>query len=432
MAPTATLTDALNSPDDPGRGRHVAVIGAGAVGVCCANYLTRAGFNVTVIDPVEPGSREQCSYGNAGGLSPGSCIPNAMPGIVREVPGMLLDPEGPIGLRLIDLPHALPWLIRFLWSSRRSRVDEIADAMIALNRHTFESYDPLIREAQCEDLIKYRGQLIVYEDIEGPAKSALSVGMRRARGVKVEILDGNQIRELEPAIGPAYKAGVYLPEQGQCPNPGRLVARLWRLAVSRGARLHRAKARGFVLGGDGVVAVATDDGQVGADQFVVAAGAFSGPFASQVGAHVPLISERGYHVMIEGDGTGLRVQTNSASRKFVAAPMEEGLRLSGTVEFARPGTGPRWERADILLRQGKHMLPGLDASRVRPWMGNRPGTPDSIPVIERTARHRNVILAFGHGHQGLIGASTTGRLVAELASGQPTMIDLTPYRSNRF
>ncbi len=422
----------LNMPQPYGSGRRVAIIGAGAVGVCCANYLVRAGFDVTVIDPVVPGSRDQCSYGNAGGLSPGSCIPNAMPGLIKELPGMLLDPEGPIGLRLIDLPHALPWLLRFLWTSRRSRVAEISDAMIALNRHTFESYDPLIREAGCEDLIQYRGQLFAYEDPEGPAKSEFSIGMRRARGVKVELLDERQLRELEPAIGPAYKAGVFLPEQGQCGNPGRLVASLWSLAASKGARLHRAKAKGFVLGADGPVAVATDNGQVVADQFVVAAGAFSAPFASQAGAHVPLICERGYHVMVESARTGLRVQTNSASRKFVAAPMEEGLRLSGTVEFARPGTGPRWERAEILLRQGRHMFPGLDTSSVRPWMGNRPGTPDSIPVIERAPRHRNVILAFGHGHQGLIGASTTGRLVAELAGEQPTMIDLTPYRSSRF
>ncbi|SNB77123.1 D-amino-acid dehydrogenase [Arboricoccus pini] len=419
-------------PPASGAGRRVVVIGAGAVGVCCANYLVRAGFDVTVIDTVEPGSSGQCSYGNAGGLSPGSCIPNAMPGIIKEVPGMLLDPEGPISLRLMDVPHALPWLMRFLWSSRRRRVEEVADAMIALNRHTFESYDPLVREAQCADLISHRGQLIVYEDLEGPAKSALSVGMRRARGVKVEILNASQIRELEPAISSDYKAAVYLPEQGQCANPGRMVASLWRLAVAKGVRLHRAKAKGFVLGGSGVRAVATDNGSIEADHFVVAAGAFSGPFAQQLGVRVPLICERGYHVVIEGDGTGLRVQTNSASRKFVAAPMEDGLRLSGTVEFARPGTGPRWERAAILVRQGQHMFPGIDTSRVRRWMGNRPGTPDSIPVIERTARHPNVILAFGHGHQGLIGASTTGRLVTELAEGRPTMIDLTPYQSSRF
>ena len=428
------MSEAVSNSDvaSPARGRRVAILGAGAVGTCCANYLLDAGFDVEVIDTVEPGGPDQCSYGNAGGLSPGSCIPNAMPGLIAELPGILLDPEGPVSLRILDLPHALPWLIRFLWSSRRSSVERISDAMIALNRHTFDFYNPLIKQAGCEDLIRYHGQLFVYEDPDGPSKSKLSIAMRRARGVKVEILDDREIHELEPALGPAYKAGVFLPEQGQCPNPGRLVASLWRLAVSKGARLNRTRAKGFVFGANGPTAVITETGTVPADQFVIAAGAFSGPLARQVGTTVPLISERGYHVMVESARTGLRVQTNSASRKFVAAPMEDGLRLSGTVEFAWPGTAPFWKRADLLVRQGQHMFPGLDVSQVKRWMGNRPGTPDSIPVIERAPRHDNVIFAFGHGHQGLIGASVTGKLVAEIAADQPTTIDLSPYRSTRF
>jgi D-amino-acid dehydrogenase len=412
--------------------QHVAIIGAGAVGVCCANYLLDAGYSVELIDPVESGSPDQCSYGNAGGLSPGSCIPNAMPGILRQVPGMLLDPEGPIGLRLVDLPHALPWLTRFLWSSRQSRVNEISDAMRALNQYTFTCYEPLLKQAGLEDLIRIRGQLFAYEDPQGPAKSTLSVGMRRQRGVKVEILDEAQLRELEPALGPAYKAGVYLPEQGQCANPGRLVAGLARLASDKGARFTRTKARALAMDGRKVTGVITESGLIKADHVVIAAGAFSGPFARQLGQRIPLISERGYHVMIEGDGTGLKVQTGSAERKFVAAPMEEGLRLSGTVEFAPEGTGPFWRRTEILLKQARHMFPQLDATRVKHWMGNRPGTPDSIPVIEKAPDHANVVYAFGHGHQGLIGASVTGKIVSQLVANVAPLIDLAPYRSSRF
>ena len=120
-----TVSEAVSVSDvaSPARGRRVAIIGAGAVGTCCANYLLDAGFEVEVIDTAEPGGPDQCSYGNAGGLSPGSCIPNAMPGLIAELPGILLDPEGPVSLRILDLPHALPWLIRFLWASRRSRVE---------------------------------------------------------------------------------------------------------------------------------------------------------------------------------------------------------------------------------------------------------------------------------------------------------------------
>lgn len=414
------------------RGGKVVVIGAGIIGVCAANALMDEGFSVEVVDPLEPGSPGQCSYGNAGGLSPGSCIPNSMPGIAGQVPGMLLDPEGPIGLRLLDLPHALPWLLRFLANSRLSRVQRISDGMIALNRLTLACYEPLVKEAGCEDLILHRGQLFAYENPNGPAGSGLSIGMRRERGVKVEILDARQMRELEPAISPDYRAGVFLPEQGQCPNPGRLVAAIGTLAARKGAVFTRRNVRSLVLEQSRVKGVATEGGVIAADKIVIAAGAFSAPFARQVGVRVPLISERGYHIMLPHANTGLNVNVNAAERKFVAAPMEGGLRLSGTVEFARPEAKPNWQRADILLRQAAHMFPGADLSGMQQWMGNRPGTPDSIPVIETAPRHDNVILAFGHGHQGLMGGSVTGRLVAELATGRPTSIDISHFRSSRF
>ncbi|MCK1489130.1 FAD-binding oxidoreductase [Bradyrhizobium sp. 180] len=414
------------------RGRSVAIIGAGAVGVCCANYLRDAGFDVVIIDPVEPGDPQQCSYGNAGGLSPGSCIPNAMPGILRELPGLLLDPEGPVSLRLLDLPHALPWLLRFLWSSRASRAGEIADAMIELNRLTFEFYQPLVAQAGCKDLIQYRGQLFVYEDPIAPSRATLSTKMRRDRGVRVELLDESQLRELEPSLSPAYKAGLFLPEQGQCVNPGRLIASLWQLAAQKGARQLRTKAKGFAFGQNGPVSILTDDGPVSADFFVVAAGVCSAPLARQLAVHVPLIAERGYHVVLENTDVGLRANTCCAARRFVAAQMEGGLRVTGTAEFAKPSAPPRWERAEMLVRQAKFMFPSLSATSVHRWMGSRPSTPDSIPVIERTPRYSNAILAFGHGHQGLMAASTTGKLVSQLVAGETTRIDLSPYRSSRF
>lgn len=414
------------------RGGKVVVIGAGIIGVCAANALVDEGFSVEVVDPLEPGSPGQCSFGNAGGLSPGSCIPNSLPGIAGQVPGMLLDPDGPIGLRLFDLPHALPWLLRFLANSRLSRVRRISDGMIALNRLTLACYEPLVKEAGCEDLILHRGQLFAYENPNGPAGSALSIGMRRERGVKVEILDARQMRELEPAISTDYRAGVFLPEQGQCPNPGRLVAAIAKLATAKGAVFTRHTVRSLVVQQGRVTGVATEGGLVAADKVVIAAGAFSSPFARQVGVRVPLISERGYHIMLPNADTGLKVNVNAAERKFVAAPMEGGLRLSGTVEFARPKAKPNWRRADILLRQAAHMFPGADLGGMERWMGNRPGTPDSIPVIETAPRHDNVILAFGHGHQGLMGGSVTGRLVAELATGRSPSIDLSHFRSSRF
>ncbi|OBZ94764.1 hypothetical protein ADU59_13095 [Pararhizobium polonicum] len=413
--------------------RRVTVIGAGIIGVCTANYLLKQGFAVDVVDPALPGSEEQCSFGNAGGICPGSCIPNSMPGVLKNVPKWLMDPEGPLFVRLAYLPHALPWLLRFLAASRKPRVEEIAAAMRSLHRYTFECYEPLIREADCEELLQRRGQLFVHENTDGPEKGAYGLGLRRQHGVKVEILNADEIRQLEPALAPIFKSAVYLPEQGQCPNPGRLVAKLAEHAARQGARFIRARVTGFEMGAAGPLALKLEGGErLGVETIVLAAGAWSAELARMLGDRIPFESERGYHVMARGVDSGLRIQTISADRKFVASQMEDGLRIAGNVEFAGLRRGPNMHRADTLLKQARPMFNRLEVGEVTRWMGHRPGTPDSIPVIDRASRAKNVIYAFGHGHQGLIGGAVTGKIVSEMAAAKPVMIDLTPFRLNRF
>ncbi len=411
----------------------VTVIGSGIIGVCSANYLLKAGFAVDVVDPAVPGSPDQCSYGNAGGICPGSCIPNSMPGVLKNVPKWLMDPEGPLYVRLAYLPHALPWLLRFLAASRKPRVEEISAAMRSLHRFTFDCYEPLIKEAGCEELLQKRGQLFVYENDDAGSSSAYSIGLRRHHGVRVEVLNANEIHDLEPALAPIFKSAVYLPEQGQCPNPGRLVASLAELATRNGARFIRGRVSRFEQGPSGPTALMMEDGsRLPVETVVLAAGAWSARLAAELGDRIPFETERGYHVMVKGADTGLRIQTISNDRKFVASPMEEGLRIAGNVEFSGLEAPPNMHRADALLKQARPMFRNQPEGEVSRWMGHRPGTPDSIPVIDRARKARNVIYAFGHGHQGLIAGAVTGKLVSEMARGETPSVDLTPFRVNRF
>jgi D-amino-acid dehydrogenase len=304
--------------------------------------------------------------------------------------------------------------------------------MRALHRLTFECYEPLLADAGCADLIEHRGQLFLYENADGVNENDFGLSLRREHGVKIEILDADALRELAPSVAPFFKRAVFLPEQGQCRNPGRLVAKLAEHVVRSGGRLTRQRVRGFDFGSDGPKAVLTDAGSLPVERVVVAAGAWSGSLARQLGSPVPLETERGYHVVVRGAATETRVQTIWAERKFVATPMEMGLRFAGTVEFAGLKAPPNMRRADILLQQGRRMFPGLEVGEVSRWMGHRPGLPDTIPVISASPRHRNVFYAFGHGHMGLIGGSVTGRLIADLVVGKPPTIDVAPYRVDRF
>lgn len=409
---------------------RVTIIGAGIVGVCVASYLQQEGFAVEIVDPEPPGT--MCSYGNAGGICPGSCVPLAGPGMLKNLPRWLLDPEGPLHIRLAYLPRLAPWLVRFLAAGKVERVREISRHMRALHAQALELYAPLVRAAGCEDLISRRGQLFVHESACGPEKDAFGLALRRAAGVEVELLDRHEIRQLEPALAPIFARAVYLPEQGQTKNPGRLVAALAEHVVRRGGRLVRAAVTGVEMGACGPEALASTAGRLPVQRLVVAAGAWSGRLAASLGSKVPLETERGYHVVVTGADPGLRIQTMWAERKFVAAPMEDGLRLAGTVEFGGLAAEPDMARADLLLRQGRRMFPGLEVGEVSRWMGHRPSLPDSLPVISRSPHHENVLFAFGHGHTGLIGGAMTGRLIADLAVGRPPSIDPRPYRVDRF
>ncbi|MEZ5925037.1 MAG: FAD-dependent oxidoreductase [Hyphomicrobiaceae bacterium] len=408
----------------------ITVIGAGIVGICSAAYLQREGFDVEIVDPEPPGT--QCSFGNAGALCPGACLPNAMPGILRKVPEWLADPEGPLFVRLAYLPQALPWLIRFVLASRRSRVEAISVAMRSLHKLTFDCYEPLVRDAGVADLIEKHGQLFVYSDPAGVDGDAWGRELRIRQGVKIEILDEDELRQLAPAVSRIFKRAVYLPEQGQCRNPGKLAEELAAHAVRQGAKLTRARVLDFDLGPEGPRALLTDAGRIACERVVIAAGAWSGTLARKLGSHIPLETERGYHAMVMGATLPHRMSTMWAERKFAATPMEMGMRFAGTVEIAGLKPPPDYHRADVLLKHGREMFPDIKIGEVSRWMGHRPGTPDSIPVLGRAPRHRNVFFAFGHGHQGLMAASVTGKLIGELAAGKPTSIDLTPFRADRF
>jgi D-amino-acid dehydrogenase len=131
-----------------------------------------------------------------------------------------------------------------------------------------------------------------------------------------------------------------------------------------------------------------------------------------------------------------RIPTADADGKFVATPMDTGLRFAGTVELAGLAAPPDWRRARILLAQGRKMLPGLAASRpeqsISMWMGHRPSLPDSLPVLGLSSATPDVVYAFGHGHVGMTAAPMTGKIVADLVAGRPPEIDIASFAAGRF
>jgi D-amino-acid dehydrogenase len=410
--------------------KHITVIGAGIVGVATASYLRRDGHDVTVVDERPPG--EYCSYGNAGILSPGSCVPQALPGLLKKIPGYLADPLGPVTVRLSYLPQALPWLLRFIGNADLARVQKIADALRPLLAQTFDAYAPLVARAGCADLIRRQGYRVLYESEEAFRRDRLPWQLRRERGVVCEEIDAAEIRRSEPALAPIYARGYYLPEQGHVANPERLTKTLAAQLERDGGRVLRRKVLDIELGPDGPVALATDGGRLPVETLVICAGSHSNEFSAKLGDDVPLEAERGYHVMYSDPRPLLSAPVCSADGKFFVTPMENGLRIAGQAEFAGNDAEPDYGRADVLARHLRRMLPDVSGADATKWMGRRPSMPDSLPVIGPASKVKNVWYAFGHGHVGLCGGAPTGRLIADLIAGRAPSVDPQPYSVRRF
>ncbi|MBM3571777.1 MAG: FAD-dependent oxidoreductase [Alphaproteobacteria bacterium] len=410
--------------------KNVTVIGAGIVGMCCATYLQRDGYKVTVIDSVAPG--ESCSRGNAGGLSPGSIVPVAMPGILSQVPKWLRDPLGPLVIRWGYLLPVLPWLARFVHAGRVERVEQVATALRSLLSPVFDSYDPIVKAAGAQGLIHKVGQLHIYRTEAAFHGDAYGWKLRRDRGCEIEEVDAHQIRQIEPTLAPIFARGIHFPTHGHCANPFRLVQMLAEQFVRSGGTILRRRVQGFRPDARGPTALITEEGDVPIDRLVIAAGAWSHQLAGELGSPVPLETQRGYHVTVSDPGVAPRLNVMWADAKFMATPMELGVRFAGTVELAGLKAEPNYQRAQVLLERGKMMYPGLKDAKVSEWMGHRPCTPDTIPVISQSPHWPQVFYAFGHGHTGLSGASTTGRVIADLVGGRKPLIDVSPFRVDRF
>ena len=412
------------------RSLRFTVLGAGIVGVCTALALQREGFAVTLLDRDEPG--RGCSFGNAGIIHTGGCVPLATPGIIGRAPGMLLDPEGPLVIRWRYLPRLLGWLTRMAAASRPDRVEASSRALAPLALAAGGAYLPVLREAGAESLLRARGELYVYRTRAAFESAEWEMNLRRRFGVPVEELEGKAVRDMEPALAPDCRYAHYQPASAYTVNPFRLVQSLATLFASKGGSIQRTEVRAARPDGSGGALLATAGGELAAGNLVVCAGAFSGRFAASFGSHVPLETWRGYHLMVPNGIVQLNGVVVDGEMHFAVTPMEEGIRVAGLIELASLDAPPNYARADLFIRPAQALIPGFPAEATSRWMGHRPGLPDSVPVIGRSARHRNVYFNFGHGMLGLTFGAVTGQLVADLAAGRQGAIDMAPYRADRF
>ncbi|MDT3723072.1 FAD-binding oxidoreductase [Pseudomonas oryzihabitans] len=417
--------------------RHIAVIGSGIVGACTALALIKDGFQVTIIEPRQPGGEQAASYGNGAFLSPASIIPMSMPGLWKKVPGYLLDPNGPFTIRWRFLLKLAPWLVRFVNAgATRSKVACTARILSGLLASAPARHQALAAANGLSELIRQQGLLYVYPDRQAFAQEALAWQLRLENGVQWTELDGPTLQAMEPDLCKRYTFGILVESGGHCLEPGSYVQGLVNSATTLGAKLVKAKAQSFHIESGRLLGVSTDHGMVHCDGAVIAAGVHSKALAALAGDHVLLESERGYHVQVALPHRAPRIPIMPSDGKMANTLTRSGLRASGQVELASIDTPANWRRADILLHHLLQTYPGLNQGReqleIKKWLGHRPSTPDGLPVIAQASATPDIVYAFGHGHVGLASGPMTGEIVASIFAGRAPPIDITPFSATRF
>jgi D-amino-acid dehydrogenase len=345
---------------------------------------------------------------------------------------MLLDPLGPLAIRWRYLPKLAPWLWEFVRASTPRRVEEISLALRPLLVQAVDAYLPLLESAGVADMLRRTGWLCVYESDRTFAAAQGDLALQRRRGVQMQILPAEEIRQFEPSLAPIYRHAVYSPENAYVADNYRLVQALAESFVRNGGTLLREDVRDFTIGAHGPTHIVTDQARHPLDAVVIACGAWSKALAVRLG-HRPLLdTERGYHVMFPNPGVMPRLPIYSGDHSFAVTPLAQGLRVAGTVELGGLAAAPNYARAQVLVERGRRMFPQLEEAGRTEWMGFRPSMPDSVPVISGSDRHRNAVFAFGHGHVGLTLGAVTGRIVADLVAGRDPGLDMRPYRIDRF
>jgi len=412
---------------------HLVVAGAGIVGLSCAWAAQCRGWRVTLIDRDFNG--DCASHGNAGSLAVAECVPLSLAGLGLKPLQWLLDPLGPLAIRPAHAPRLWPWYRALRKVAQPTTVARIGDALAALNQRALADFEAMLAALNLSGDLHKCGALTVYETRQAFAQSQSAWEFKRARGVRWRNVAVDELRVLEPGLAPVFQHAVMLEDCAHVDDPKRIVEALRQRVQVQGAALITGEAHRLMPHSDAgaYAGVQLADGrQIRGDKVLVAAGAWSARLARTVGDRALLESERGYNTTLPASRACLSREVIFAERMFVAAPLAVGLRIGGAAEFAGLDAPANYRRSDALLALARRYIANLDEHGAQQWMGQRPTTPDTLPVIGASPNHPRILYAFGHGHLGLTQSATTAALIGDLLDKRQSPIDLAPYAIGRF
>ena len=405
----------------------IGIIGAGIQGVCNALFLQKKGYEVTIFDKYEPGS--SASYGNAGHFSPYASVPLNRPDVLSDVPSMLLSTRGPLALKWNYVYKMLPWFYSFVKNCRENKMMHTAKYMHQILDLSLPAFDELFEEINLDGLIEHKGIMYVWTNKSQKSRD-LEINLRNNLGVKQRLLSPKEIHDLEPNLKPFYDGGVIYDYARHARNPKKILIKLFENFTLKGGKFLKLNIEKLDFDGEKPV-IRSETQRFIFDKLVIACGAFSKKFTDKLHENIPLETERGYHVHFKGYENLISRPIVYADKGFGMTPMEQGLRVVGTVEFGGLENPLSKSRINNLVLNAREMLDGLPEHNDE-WLGFRPTLPDFLPIIGPSKNFKNVFYSFGHHHLGWTLGAISGKIISSMISDENTNLDLEPYSSLRF
>ena len=414
--------------------KHVLICGAGAVGLCCALALRERGFEVTVVEGDSAGG-DGCSFGNAGMIVPSHFTPLAAPGAIGLGLRWLLDPGSPLYIRPRLDPALFSWMIHFARAANREHVDRVGPILRDMLLASRELYEQLAD--RCDNgfgLVK-RGLLMLCRTRAGLEQETRAARRARELDLPVEIVSSARAAEIDPGATMEIAGAVFYPLDSHL-DPRLLMRKLVELTTAAGVTIRwSTRVEGWRTVGERIAAAATSQGELAADEFVLAAGAWSAQVVRGLECRLPLQGGKGYTFTLPNPPQLPRLPSILSEAHVAVTPMGASLRIGGTMEFAGLDRSVSVRRTQAIAAAAAQYFPALraqDIAQVRPWAGLRPCSPDGLPYIGRFARYSNLCVAAGHAMLGISLAPITGQLVAQVLAGERPRIALEALSPQRY
>jgi D-amino-acid dehydrogenase len=412
---------------------EILVIGGGAVGICCAYYLSVLGKSVAVVEKNDIGSGS--SYGNAGLIVPSYGIPLAAPGAITQGLKWMFKPESPFYIKPRLDRELLSWLWKFRGACTLHHVRRSIPVLRDLNLASLNLFEELADTEGMDFFLIRNGTLELFNTSKAFKAGVEDVHLMREYGIENQILDAGELTEFTNGLRANAVGGIYFPQDAHL-IPDRFIHQLARFVENKGVNLFKtAEVLAFETSGRRVKTIKTTRGSIAAEEVVLTAGSWSAEIARSLQFRIPMTPAKGYSVTYRKPSQCPAVPIRLAEAKTVLTPMDNMLRFAGTLELAGFDQSINLRRVQAILKAVKVYFPDIDPAALdllEIWRGLRPCSPDGLPYIGRLPRYDNVILATGHGMLGISLAPITGRIVSELAVNKVPDIDMAALSVDRF